>query len=123
MMQTAHPTHVHLEKLEEQATTETRTYYQQMIGILIYTAISTRPNIAFSATRLSQYNNNPTEEHLRYAKYVLQYLKDMQELKIKYNGSSDTRLIGYSDSDCSENKDDHHSTSGHVFLMANGAIS
>ena len=78
MMQTAHPTHVHLEKLEEQATTETRTYYQQMIGILIYTAISTRPNIAFSATRLSQYNNNPTEEHLRYASNTSKTCKNLK---------------------------------------------
>ena len=30
--------------------------------------------------------------------------------------------IGYSDSDWGENRD-RHSTSGHVFLMANGAIS
>ena len=51
------------------------------------------------------------------------YLKGTKELKIKYDGSSDAGLIGYSDSDWGENKDDDHSTSGHVFLMANGAIS
>ena len=45
-----------------------------------------------------------------------------QKLKNNYDGSSDTRLIGYSDSDWGENKGDCHSTSGHVFLMANGAI-
>ena len=37
--------------------------------------------------------------------------------------ASDARLIGYSDSDWVENRDDRHSTSGDVFLMANGAIS
>ena len=47
----------------------------------------------------------------------------MKELKLKYDGSSDAGLIRYSDLDWGENKDDHHSTSGHVFLMANGAIS
>ena len=46
-----------------------------------------------------------------------------KELKIKYDGSSDAGLIGYSDLDWGENRDDDHSTSGHVFLMANGAIS
>ena len=51
------------------------------------------------------------------------YLKGTKELKIKYDGSSDAGLIGYSDSDWGENKGDDHSTSGHVFLMANGAIS
>ena len=56
-------------------------------------------------------------------KYVLCYLKGTKELKIKYDGASNAGLIGYSDSDWGENRDDCHSMSGHVFLMANGAIS
>ena len=63
------------------------------------------------------------KEHIKYAKYVLRYLKGTKELKIKYDRSSDARLIAYLDSDWGENKDDHHSTSGHIFLMANGCIS
>ena len=46
------PAGTHLEKLENLATTKTKTYYQQMIRTLIYATISTRPNIAFSATQL-----------------------------------------------------------------------
>ena len=117
------PAGIHLEKSEEPVALDTKTYYQQIIGTLIYAAISTRPDIAFAATRLSQFNNNPTKEHIKYAKYVLRYLKGTKELKIKYNRSSDARLIRYSDSDWGENRDDRHSTSGHVYLMANGAIS
>ena len=117
------PAGAHLEKSKVLVTTETKTYYQQMIRTLIYAAIGTRPDIAFAATRLSQYNNNPTEEHIKYARYVLRYPKGMKELKIKYDGASDAGLIGYSDSDWGENKDDCHSISGHLFLMANGAIS
>ena len=90
---------------------------------VIYATIGTRPDIAFAAMRLSRCNNNPTEEHIKYTKYVLRYLKGTKELKIKYNGDSDAGLIGYSDSDWGEKRDDHHSTSGHVLLMANGAIS
>ena len=60
---------------------------------------------------------------MKYATCVLRYLKGTRELKIKYDGSSDAGLIRYSDSDWGENRDDHHSTSAHVFLMANGAIS
>ena len=112
-----------MEKSEEPVALNTKTYYQQIIGTLIYAAIGTRPDIAFVATRLSRFNNNPTEEHIKYARYVLRYLKGTKELKIKYDGASDARLIRFSDSDWGENSDDHHSTSGHVFLMANGAIS
>ena len=117
------PAGIHLEKSEEPAALDTKTYYQQIIGTLIYAAIGTRPDIAFAATRLSRFNNNPTKEHIKYAKYILRYLKGTKELKIKYNGSSDAGLIRYSDSDWGENRDDRHSTSGHIFLMANGAIS
>ena len=117
------PAGIHLEKSEEPVALNTKTYYQQIIGMLIYAVIGTRPNMAFVAMRLSQFNNNPTQEHIKYTKYVLRYLKGTKELKIKYDGASDAGLIGYSDSDWGENRDDHHSTSGHVLLMANGAIS
>ena len=117
------PAGIHLEKSEEPVALNTKTYYQQIIGTLIYAAIGTRPDISFAATQLSQFNNNPMKEHMKYAKYVPRYLKGTRELKIKYNGSSNARLIRYSDSNWGENKDDQHSTSGHVFVMVNGAIS
>ena len=117
------PAGIHLEKFEKQVALNTKTYYQQIIRTLMYATIGTRPDIAFAATRLSRFNNNPTEEHIKYAKYILKYLKGMKELKIKYDGDSDAGLIRYSDLDWGENRDDHHSTSGHVFLMANSAIS
>ena len=56
-------------------------------------------------------------------KYILCYLWGTKGLKIRYDGSSNTGLIRYSDPDWGENKDNHHSTSGNVFLMENGAIS
>ena len=49
----------------------TKTYYQQIIETLIYAAMGTRPDITFAATILSQFNNKPTKEHIKYAKYVL----------------------------------------------------
>ena len=63
------------------------------------------------------------KEHIKYAKYTLRYLKGTKELKIKYDRSSDAGLIRYSDSDWGENRDDRHSTSGHIFLMAYSAVS
>ena len=72
------PAGIHLEKSEEPVALDNKTYYQQIIRTLIYAAIGTRPNIAFAAMRLSQFNNNPTKEHIKYAKYVLQYLSMME---------------------------------------------
>ena len=81
------PAGIHLEKSKEPVALDTKTYYQQIIRTLIYATIGTRPNITFAAMRLSQFNNNPMKEHIKYAKYILCYLKGTKELKIKYNGS------------------------------------
>ena len=50
-------------------------------------------------------------------------MKGTKSLRICYDRYLNASLIGYSDSDWGENKDDRHSTSGQVFTLANGAIS
>ena len=87
---------------------EKLTRYQQLIGTLLYASIGTCPDIAFAVTRLSRYNTNPTDEHHKYAQYILKYLKGTIKTRIHYDGSSHAGLIGYSDSDWGENKDDRH---------------
>ena len=121
--QTPLPAGVHLTKSETPSSTNLRTEYQQLISTLLYAALGTRPDIAFAVTQLSQFNSDPAEEHLRYTKYVLRYLKGTKSLWICYDGSSNAGLIGYSDSDWGQNKDDRHSTSGQVFTLANSTIS
>ena len=92
------PAGVHLTKSETPSSTDLRTKYQQLISTLLYAALRTRPDIAFAVTWLSRFNSDPTEEHLRYANYVLRYLKGTESLQICYNGSLNAGLIGYSDS-------------------------
>ena len=41
------PAGIYLEKSEEPVALDTKTYYQQIIGTLIYATIGTRPDIAF----------------------------------------------------------------------------
>ena len=74
------PTGIHLTKSETPSSMNLRTKYQQLIGTLLYAALGTRPDIAFAVTQLSRFNSDPTEEHLRYAKYVLRYLKGTKSL-------------------------------------------
>ena len=44
-------------------------------------------------------------------------------MRIRYDGANRDGLFGYSDSSMGDQADDRHSTSGYVFLLANGAIS
>ncbi len=128
-MTNAHPTNiplpssVHYEPSKVEATPSLRHEYQSIIGTLLYVMLGTRPDISFAVTRLSSFNQNPSQLHLNAARHILKYLKGTKDYKIKYDGASRAGLLGYSDSDWAENRDDRHSTSGYVFLMAKGAVS
>ena len=48
--------------------------YQRLVGKLIYLS-HTRPDISFSVSVVSQFMNNPTEEHMNAVYRILRYLK------------------------------------------------
>ena len=100
-----------------------RKLYQQMIGSLIYLMIGTRPDIAWAVSRLAQYMQDPTEHHMSMTLHVFRYLRATTDYKIWYNGASDSGLIGYSDATWADNLDNRRSTTGYVFLMADGAVT
>lgn len=60
---------------------------------------------------------------MKAAKYVIKYLIGTKSYAIKYNGGSNTGLIGYSNAEWAENKDNRQSTTGFVFLLAKGVIT
>jgi len=68
-----------------------RKEYLSMVGSLMYAALGSRPDIAFSVTALSRYNVQPLEMHATAAKRVLRYLKSTSEFQIHYR-----RLPSYS---------------------------
>ena len=67
---------IHLEKAPDNYTVKDKScqHYQAMIGSLIYLMISSRPNIAWSVTCLSQYMQNPTQQHIDACKHIFCYL-------------------------------------------------
>ncbi|KAF7811936.1 putative copia-type protein [Senna tora] len=50
------------------------TLYQQAVGSLQYLTI-TRPGISYSVNKLSQYMENPTNEHFQGVKRIFRHLK------------------------------------------------
>jgi hypothetical protein len=48
--------------------------YQQKIGLLLFAAIFTRPNIAFAISRLAKFLNNPSLAYHKAADRALMYL-------------------------------------------------
>ena len=115
---------IHLEKASDNYTAKDKfcQHYQAMIGSLIYLMISSRPNIAWSVTCLSQYMQNPTQQHVNACKHIFCYLRGMFNAWITYDGGKNSSLIGYSDTDWGENRDNWQSMTSYIFLMANTAI-
>ena len=111
----------HLVKNTAQATQAEIKHYQSLIGSLLYVQIGTRPDISFAVSWLAQYAANPSPQHLRLATYVLSYLLGTVDMCLCYNGATGTGLHGYSNSSLADQTDDHHSSSGYVYLLMNGA--
>lgn len=99
-----------------------KALYQSIIGSLLYAAIATRPDIAQAVSVVSRFCSEPTEMHLTAAKRVLRYLKGTQDMCIMYSPTEEY-LCGYSDANWAGDLDDRRSTTGNLFMLANGPVS
>ena len=97
--------------------------YRQIVGGLIYIMCSTRPDLAFIVTVLSQHMSNPSEDDLIMAKHVLRYLKGTMDWKLVFRKSESSLAInGYCDSDWA-NSIDRKSITGYCFkIFSNGPL-
>ena len=89
----------------------------------MYLMISTRPDIAFSVGKLSQFTEKPTEVHWNAVKRVLRYLQSTKDYGILRDGSKSSGNVGYSNADWAGCLKTRNSTIGNVFLVAGGAVS
>ena len=77
--------------------------YMNAVGALMYLAISTRPDIAYSVAKLAQFNTNPGRGHWQAVKHIFRYLKGTMDLKLTYRPDKSPSFphpfTTYSDSD------------------------
>jgi transposase InsO family protein len=95
--------------------------YRSMVGSLIYAMTSTRPDICYVVTLLSQYMSKPTNAHLNMAKNVLRYIKGTLNFCLRFMKlEGQMELSGCSDSDWG-GSEDRRSITGYCFqLNVNG---
>jgi hypothetical protein len=96
--------------------------YQQLVGALLYLSVGTRPDIAHTVNRLSQFNTCFTQEHWNTLKRLLRYLKGTKDLCLVY-GNTKQNLTGYVDADWGACEMDRHSYTGYVFTLGGAAVS
>jgi uncharacterized protein (UPF0147 family) len=103
--------------------------YRGALGMLMYLATSTRPDIAYVVGQLSRFASNPTRKHVGTLKRVFRYLVGTINHGITYRRSSGydekegIKLHGFCDSDWAGDTESRKSTTGFVFTLADGAIA
>ena len=115
-----------LEKSEigKQADSKTMSDYRSHVGMLMYAAVCTRPDIAFPMSQVSKFVANPSSDHIAASKRIFQYLKGTENYGLVYSKEdSPLKLIVYCDADYAGDRDDAKSTSGFCVSLAGAAIS
>ena len=97
--------------------------YVSAVGSLMYAQVCTRPDLAFITGMLGRFQSNPGMDHQKAVKKVLRYLQSTKEYMLTYKKTENLEVVGYSDADFAGCVDTKKSTSGYVFMLANGAIS
>ena len=98
--------------------------YQQAIGCLTYVSTATRPDIAATVGILSQYMADPSNDHWLGIKRLLRYIKGTLMYGLKFIAhENDDDLYGFADANWAGDVDTRRSTSGYVFMVANGVVS
>lgn len=99
--------------------------YRVVLGGVMYTQVSTRPDLSFAVAYLSRFSSIPNKSHWLALMHVLQYIKATLHYKLRYGGDGFTSMTptGYMDSDFAANTDSRKSMSGQIFIQAGGPTS
>ena len=98
------------------------TEYREVIGMLSYLATHTRPDIAHSVSKLSQFQVSPCKRHMDSAKHLIRYVKGTMDTKLWLNGSQGLNLKVYTDASYATNLHDRSSTTGYVVMLGKAVV-
>ena len=83
----------------------------------------TRPDIAYTVNKLSQFIHQPTSDHWSAVKRVLHYLYRTIDHVIMLHRHSNLALHAFADADLAGNKDDFISNSAYLVYLGRNPIS
>jgi hypothetical protein len=110
--------------------------YQEIVGTLMYSSISCRPDVAHAVQQLARAMQAPGPEHMRAAKRVFRYLAGTKDVGLVFGSRqgdavADTRgrerfrvdVCAYADADWANDKSDRKSITGWVAKLNGDPIS
>ena len=93
----------------------------EVIGSLIYCAVTTHPDIVFVVSTLSPFLDNIGAAHWEAVQHIFCYLAGMKTTELTYRGNWHG-LLGYTDADGGA-QEHHCAMSGYILIIDDGAIS
>lgn len=97
------------------------SWYRSIVGKLNFIASTTRPDLMFPLSYLSQFSKCPHPEHATALRRVIRYLSCTKQLGIRYDESGAT-FEAFSDSDWAGSVD-RRSYTGFVIKMSGGCVA
>jgi hypothetical protein len=96
--------------------------YRELVGVLSWLTLGTRPNITFAASTLARYNSNPGRTHWEAAKRVLRYLKGTRGWRLRLGGE-ELEVAAFMDTNWGGNRNDRRSVGAYIVKLGGGATS
>ncbi|CAN0073670.1 unnamed protein product [Phaeothamnion confervicola] len=102
---------------------------RELVGAVLYLAVTTRPEIFDQVRALTQCCHDPRRPDWLAALWLLRYLKGTREKGLLYSRSTAARVrtpavaIGYADADWARGLDSRRSVGEYVFLRSGAAVS
>ncbi|UYV63981.1 hypothetical protein LAZ67_2006243 [Cordylochernes scorpioides] len=95
--------------------------YQEALGMLMFLAVNTRPDIAYISSKLSQYSRQPKQMHWTAIKRVMRYIRGTIDLGVKFERGKTGILKSYTDASWSTTHDGK-SYGGYVLKLGEATI-
>jgi len=110
--------------IEEQLVMSAKPY-MNLVGSVLYAAITTRLDISYAVNLVSRFMRNPGEIQWKACKRILRYLHGTKKtgLLFRANGSKELTIEAYSDADWAGDHNDRKSTTGFVVTLNGSVIS
>ena len=102
------------------ATKANKKAYQQRTGTVMYAAVMTRPDVAFTVSRLSRYNSNPGPSHEASVQRLIRYLLTTKEYALELRDGNGFRTA--TDAAFADDSRDRKISQGFVMTLFGGTI-
>ena len=110
-------------KTREEQDQMKRIPYRECVGSLMYLMAMTRPDIALAVNQAAAYVSNPGPKHWAFLLDILRYIRGTLHYGIRYGGSTNSTLLGFTDADWGGCNQTSKSTSGILFLFNGGPVA